>query len=214
VTNELFSQLRTATAAFHRRLDAAIDVCGDGLTLEQYRSLLVRFYGIFAMLEPRLTAVRGLDALDLNLDLARCNRTAWLAEDLDALDVRLPDRILDIASGPYRHLVTGVPEALGCLYVIEGAGLGGQVIVPCVRRQLGLTAVHGCRFFAGHGAATGERWRRLRAEADNYARRTQTHALIVQSAVEVFGMFVDWFSEDVNGDRVERCVVAGGTVQH
>jgi hypothetical protein len=64
------------------------------------------------------------------------------------------------------------------------------------------------------GAATGDRWRRLRAEADDYARRTNTHAQIVESAVDVFGMFVDWFSEDVDGDRVERRAVVGRTVQH
>ena len=212
MTNELFSQLRTATAASHRRLEGEIDVCGDGLTLERYRSLLVRFHGIFAVLEPRLAAVRGLDALALDLDLARCLRTAWLSEDLEALEMN-PGRMLALA-GSYQHLVSDVPQALGCLYVMEGAGLGGQVIVPCVQRQLGLTAVHGCRFFAGHGAATGDRWRRLRAVADDYARRTNAHQRIVQSAVEVFDMFVDWFSEDVYGDRVERPAVVGRTVQH
>ena len=212
MTTELFSQLRTATAASHRRLDAEIDVCGNGLTLERYASLLVRFHGIFSALEPRLAAVHGLDALDLDLGLAHCSRTAWLSEDLEALDTS-DRRFLDIAANSYPHLVTAVPEALGCLYVIEGAGLGGQVIVPCVQRQLGLTAAHGCRFFAGHGPATIERWQRLRAVADDHARRTNTHARIVQSAVDLFETFVNWFSEDTYGDGVERRAVVGRAVQ-
>jgi len=208
VTNELFSQLRTATAASHRRLDAEIDVCGDGLTLERYRVLLMRFHGIFSALEPRLAAVRGLDELDLDLDLARCCRTAWLSEDLEALGMT-HSRILEVDHSTHSYLLTDVSEALGCLYVIEGAGLGGQVIVPCVQRQLGLTAGHGCRFFAGHGPGTAARWQHLRAKADDYARRTNTHARIVQSAVDLFETFVNWFSEEAHGDGVERRAVVG-----
>ena len=213
VTTELFSQLRTATAASHRRLDAEIDVCGDRLTLERYRVLLMRFHGIFSALEPRLAAVRGLAELDIDLDLARCCRTAWLSEDLEALGMT-HSRILDIDQSRRPYLVTDVSEALGCLYVIEGAGLGGQVIVPCVQRQLGFTADYGCRFFAGHGPATIDRWKRLRAKADDYARRTNTHARIVQSAVDLFETFVNWFSEDAHGDSVERRGVVGRAVQH
>jgi heme oxygenase len=213
MTDDLFSQLRAATAAAHHRLDESIDICGDGLTIERYGCLLARFHGLFAAVEPQLAAVRGLDALALDLDLARCRRTAWLSEDLETIG-RRPGCLFDLASSRYSSVVAAVPEALGCLYVIEGAGLGGQVIVPCVQRQLGLSAAHGCRFFAGHGAATGERWRRLRAGADDYARRTGTHARIVRSAVAVFAMFEDWFSEDVNGNRGERPALVGGTVQH
>lgn len=213
MTTELFSQLKTATAASHRRLDARMDFCGDGLTLERYGVLLQRFYGLFSVLEPRLAAVHGLDALDLDLDLGRCCRTAWLSRDLEVLGLH-DARIFETASSPCPHLVANVPEALGCLYVIEGAGLGGQVILPCVQRQLGLTAARGCTFFAGHGAATGERWRRLRVKAEDYARRTSAHAEIVHSAVEVFAMFVDWFSEDADGDRVERGAMVGRTLQH
>ena len=213
VTNELFSQLRTATAAAHRRLDAEIDVCGDGLTLERYRVLLMRFHGIFSVLEPQLAAVRGLDELDLDLDLARCCRTAWLSEDLEALGVT-HSRILEVDQSTHPYLVTDVSEALGCLYVIEGAGLGGQVIVPCVQRQLGLTPNHGCRFFAGHGPATIDRWKRLRAKADDYARRTNTHTRIVESAVELFETFVNWFSEDAHEHSVERRAVVVRALQH
>ena len=85
LTTELFSQLKNATAAFHRRLDAEIDVCGEGLTLDRYGSLLMRFHGIFSTLEPQLAAVRGLDELDFDPDLARCCRTGWLSEDLEVL---------------------------------------------------------------------------------------------------------------------------------
>jgi len=207
LTTELFSQLRTATAAFHRRLDAEIDVCGDGLTLERYRALLMRFHGIFSTLEPRLAAVRGLEDLDLDLDLARCCRTAWLSEDLEALG--MTHSILDVEQSTHPYLVTDVSQALGCLYVIEGAGLGGQVIVPCVQRQLGLTPNHGCRFFAGHGPATIDRWQRLRAKANDHARRTNSHARTVQSAVDLFETFVNWFSEEAHGDGVERRAVVG-----
>jgi heme oxygenase len=51
------------------------------------------------------------------------------------------------------------PEDLaGCLYVLEGACLGGQVIAPTLRQRLGVDKDSGASFFVGDAEATSARW--------------------------------------------------------
>ena len=51
------------------------------------------------------------------------------------------------------------PEDLaGCLYVLEGACLGGQVIAPVLHRRLGVAKGSGASFFVGDAEATSARW--------------------------------------------------------
>ncbi|WP_370877052.1 biliverdin-producing heme oxygenase [Acidovorax sp. A1169] len=47
----------------------------------------------------------------------------------------------------------------GCLYVIEGATLGGPMIIKNLSLNLGLTVASGASFFDGYGAQTGSRWK-------------------------------------------------------
>ena len=44
--------------------------------------------------------------------------------------------------------------AFGCLYIMEGASLGGQVIGQHVRQTLGATPETGGRFYAAYGDRT------------------------------------------------------------
>ena len=56
------------------------------------------------------------------------------------------------------------PAVLGCLYVIEGATLGGRELSRLLSPMLdalGLVAPEGRRFFLAYGAAQGPMWRRF-----------------------------------------------------
>ena len=63
------------------------------------------------------------------------------------------------------------PEDLaGCLYVLEGACLGGQVIAPALRERLGVAKGSGASFFVGDAEGTSARWRLLLAWLEGLAR--------------------------------------------
>lgn len=88
-----------------------------------------------------------------------------LARDLAALDV-----------APVRMPVPPTPRlecaaALGALYVLEGASLGGRVIARHVADALALTPDTGLAFFCGYGDATGEMWRRFGAALEAWVAR-------------------------------------------
>ena len=52
-------------------------------------------------------------------------------------------------------------RALGALYVLEGATLGGKVIEQEVGRQLGLDRSTGTAFFGAYGADAARQWHRF-----------------------------------------------------
>ena len=80
----------------------------------------------------------------------------------------------------------------GCLYVLEGACLGGQVIARALRERLGLSEAHGTSFFVGEGDSTRERWALVLTWLDSLVHAGVDEDEIVTSACETFGTFARW----------------------
>jgi heme oxygenase len=57
--------------------------------------------------------------------------------------------------------------AVGCLYVLEGATLGGQFISRHLA-TLGIGPANGGLFFHGYGAKTGEMWKSFQTNATGF----------------------------------------------
>jgi heme oxygenase len=80
----------------------------------------------------------------------------------------------------------------GCLYVLEGASLGGQIIAKTLRGRLPLTNDHGLSFFVGDGSGTGARWRLVLGWLEDLVRRGALADEIVASARETFCALGSW----------------------
>ncbi len=83
-----------------------------------------------------------------------------------------------------------MPEALGCLYVLEGATLGGQVIVRRLRdlpREALLSA-----FFTSYGQDVGAMWQAYREFLTGYAEGRDEDDVIVESACATFATIGAW----------------------
>ncbi len=94
---------------------------------------------------------------------------------------------LDIL-GPWQALpapVLRLENALGGLYVIEGAALGGQVIARHLKATHRLDATNGASFFASGGDPVGARWKAFRALLD----ATDDYEAVERSAFETFLAF-------------------------
>jgi len=83
-------------------------------------------------------------------------------------------------------------EGLGCLYVVEGSTLGGQVITRQLLKSLGLTAENGVAFFNGYGAETGLRWKAFGAWLEEGAAQLDHDDAIIAGANETFRTLGDW----------------------
>ena len=88
-----------------------------------------------------------------------------------------------------------VAEAFGCLYVLEGATLGGQVISRHLARELSLSPANGAAFFNGYGPETGPRWTAFLALLEAHAGQPEQQASVVEAARQTFLLLEQWLRE-------------------
>ena len=141
-------------------------------------------------LEDRLAPVLACTPADLSFPARR--KVPWLVEDLRYLgcDPAALDQIPRCREIP----ATGqLSSALGCLYVLEGATLGGKVIRPHVEQRLGLGPGRGCTFFSSYGDEVGDMWQRFCRILCNFTAATpDVNDEIVDAAADTFTSFDRW----------------------
>ena len=178
----LSERLRRDTAAAHRAIEARLDLLGSGLSRDRYRHTLQRLYGFHVPVEAQLARLAPTAP---PLGVPPAARAAALARDLGALGMAPAA----IAALPHcAALPRGErPEHFaGCVYVLEGASLGGLVIARAVHARLGLCAATGAAFFSGAGRATAARWRRVVAWLNDGGTAGWCADEVVSAARETF----------------------------
>ena len=101
----------------------------------------------------------------------------------------------DLAALPLcsdRPELSCVEDLAGCLYVLEGACLGGRVLTPLLQRRLGLVKESGAAFFAGDEEWTLPRWTVIVAWLDDLPRAGASTAKIISAATATFDAFGRW----------------------
>jgi len=183
----ILQKLRQQTRAHHEALERALGLTERVLTAEEYMALLQRFYGFYHPLEACLRSLEFLDGIGLDVD-ARC-KAHLLYADLEALgasDMEILALPLCARLPPLETL----PQALGCMYVLEGATLGGQVLV----RTLGRSAAQGGRFFASYGPAVAAMWTAFREVVRRNSVSGEVEESMVNSARATFDALHRWVS--------------------
>lgn len=145
-----------------------------------YRDTLERMWGYYSPLEAVLCP-------PATVGYSFGPRAPRLAADLEHLGGR-PVHTLPCCA----HLprVDTEARAWGCLYVLEGAALGGRVIFKQVARSVGVSADRGGSFFAGE-APTGEGWKAFTAALEA-STPPDAHESVVAAAVETFETLQRW----------------------
>ena len=151
---DIMLRLREETRDAHIKAETTMDITHQLQSIHLYTLLLHRLYRFYAAFEQALAAVL---AAHPDVDISYANKTGWLAQDLNILQPEeIPGTLL-------RHLplpkMENIPALLGCLYVVEGSMLGGQIIARQIQTSLQLNRENGARFFYGYGDETGKRWR-------------------------------------------------------
>jgi heme oxygenase len=164
-------------------------------------SLLSRFYGFHAAIEGRLNRIAGLNELGLELEIR--HKSPLLRQDLISLR-SVTGEIEAIKQCDDLPNLDGIPQALGCLYVLEGSTLGGQFICRHLKKQLGINSENVGRYFASYGTNVGLMWKRFGGVVECYATSSQIQDLIVRSACDTFAAFGRWFQE---GDALSNQTV-------
>lgn len=189
MTHPILTRLREETRPQHEAAEAALNLMRDDLSRDEYQHVLIKFHGVYRPLEASLAklpwSAHGID------HAARLKRPA-LDSDLRTLGIDDPD-VLPVCPGTPAPRT--IDEGFGCLYVLEGATLGGRIIAPHIERVLGLTPDDGIRFFSGYGTDTGAMWQAFREALTTHATDNPRDDQIVQSAAATFTALLHWLQK-------------------
>jgi heme oxygenase len=177
--------LRDVTGQHHASIERALPLSSFGLAIDAYRRILGAFLGFYEPLEAALIRVAA-DCGDL--DLRDRGKVSRLRHDLRTLG--LSDAgLVAIPRCPTVPHIDGVPGALGCMYVLEGATLGGRIIQRHLGERLAIDEHSGGAFFHGYGPETGAMWRSFVARLN---RQPPPFERVLAAAIETFGHFERW----------------------
>jgi heme oxygenase len=180
-------RLRAHTLEAHVRLEERLGRFEWVATLETYASMLERFYGFYVSAEPQLAAVAGVIP---GLELGRRRKAPLLEQDLTALG-RTSRQLRALARIGRVPLLDSPANALGTLYVLEGATLGGKLIEQEVGRRLALDRSTGTAFFGAYGSDAAREWKRFGAILERETRTLDLDA-VCESAEATFATLDGW----------------------
>ncbi len=127
------------------------------MDLALYRELMSAYYGFYQPLER---ALAPWGEIIPGLEWGRRSKTPYLQADLLALGLENP-QIDALPICPELPAITNVAQALGALYVLEGATLGGQVLRNLIEIKIGVGSTNGGAFMNVYGAETSALWQRF-----------------------------------------------------
>ena len=173
--------LKEATWDAHVQLEKRLAIKGRFSALSTYGehiSLLLAFY------EPAEAEWAGF--LETVLDDFPTRRKAQLlAHDLLVVGgAAVAKAIVPI--------VNDSASALGAFYVLEGATLGGQHLLPIVERTLGLSSAHGASYLASYGSQVGQMWRAFGTTVETHCQTPDTAGRAVTAARATFLAMEEW----------------------
>ena len=184
----IMTALKECTRALHEQIEMHVCLLDRLNSLDSYRMLLERFLGYYEPIELKLRMLSFAE-----LDFSSRRKTEKLKADLS--DLGLSSR--NLAALPRCEDLPDLNnsvQALGCLYVLEGATLGGQIIARELRARFGLDDNHGAAFFSGYGAETGMRWKEFGATVNNCVSIQETEEFAIESARDTFITLDRWIA--------------------
>ena len=190
-------RLKRETTAVHQHLEAQLGLLDPSLDVHRYRRVLETFYGFYVPVEIDVTR---LAAAEPPLGFPLRTRAELIERDLLALG-RSPAELAALPLCSDRPELSCFEDLAGCLYVLEGACLGGQVLIPLLHRRLGLAKDSGAAFFAGDEERTLPRWTVIVAWLDGLPRTGASTAKIISAAKATFNAFARWAAVARGGCR-------------
>ena len=183
----LRSRLKQGTQPAHERLERLLQLDAGALTRARYAEFLRFAHAFHAAMEP---AFEREPLARFGLDMHARRKGPWLAADLEALGLEPLPAPPPVEEGDAIRL-------LGRAYVLEGATLGGRVLLDRVGDRCGVRPGAGATYLAGYEAETGRMWKGFVAALDGAALTERERESCVDAACATF-------------ERYERLLRDGG----
>ncbi len=185
--DSIMLRLRQETRPNHDAVEKASHshkIMDNSLTVEDYKKLIVVNYRFHEVMEPFLA--ENLNGAKEDIKFDNRHKTPLLKQDL--LDLGYSEE--EIANWPKWELGFELPNeeaALGAMYVLEGATLGGAVIKKQLANNQNLTHIEEMHYYGCYGREIGEQWKSFGAYlANRVEQKPDTGDAVVQAAKDTF----------------------------
>ena len=182
----ILAELKVATAEIHARTERLLPSLALLATRDGYVRCLLVLHGFHAAWEPAIWRTAGVK--EAGFRGGEWAKVSLIERDLRFLGVGEEQLAISIE----RPVLDSCAAALGALYVLEGATLGGQVIERHASRAVGVSAQAGGSYFHGYGARTGDMWRAFGDALSAWVGHNGQSESIVQGAVDCFRSLESW----------------------
>jgi heme oxygenase (biliverdin-IX-beta and delta-forming) len=189
----LREMLRIKTSEHHESIEQKLALTETFKSRKEYVALLEAFYGFYFSMEKKLETFAA-EFRRHSFELAPRHKLSWIAEDLQKLGY-LPSQLSKIPHCPTVPQLYEFESAVGCLYVLEGSTLGGQIIARHLNQSLSITPQNGGRFFSGYGPYTGKMWQEFVNFLNTQEKFITDHETVVQAACDTFKCLEAWICQ-------------------
>jgi len=186
--------LRKATRHEHQLVAQSLGLETRSLSVGHYVRLIELFYGYYEPLEQQIANIPNLSQFIPDLELR--TKVPRLVQDLrywghwEREEQRLP-RCTTLP------MIRDRLDALGCMYVTEGATLGGRILADKIRDELGITATTGAAFWVGYGSNTNSMWDEFGRLMSVVPQSSDDQSRIIASAQATFRTMRMWYEENI-----------------
>lgn len=189
----VIDKIREATLKYHDDFTGwARNIFNGSISMEQYKTVLKTFYGFYKPFEEKLEKVEGIN--ELGLDLENRRKINYLLEDMKSLGITETEiNEIKMAKDDDLPPLNNLANALGSMYVIEGATLGGKMVGAQLKDIFSFNG-NGTGFFLSYGEQVKPRWAKFIEIINKYAQETNTDGQIVDASHAAYFKFNDWLA--------------------
>jgi heme oxygenase len=187
--------LKEKTDGHHREIETVTRfrrVFAPDYALSEYQDLLKRFYGFHTPLEQTfLSHAEWLDGFELQPRL----RSPHLVADLKALGVS-EEELQQLPQCSDLPQLDTPAKLFGCLYVLEGSTLGGQMISKHLNERFSFPpGQEAVTFYSGHGKETMPMWKAFKESLNQRFSTEQDLKELSSAAGETFEALARWMNQ-------------------
>jgi heme oxygenase len=187
--SDVMAVLKSSTAEKHQAVENLMPFFRERFSLQDYTRTVAAFLGFFEPVEQALR--EAADWSNVGIDIQDRSRAHLLRNDLIALGLS-PSQIASLPRSTSMPPFHNLESALGCLYVLEGSTLGGQVIGRELARRFDIDASSGASFFLSHGSRVGEMWKEFCAAMREHVQTPDGRRSAVDAAWQTFSSLEGW----------------------
>ncbi len=186
--SQILARLKSTTQPQHDQLEAvsfAREIMSQKISRKEYTELLAKTAIIYQVLEPMVNKFIN-KTQDPDLTPFISNRLSDVEKDLENLTQRQTE---DNSGLSEIEEIETLSDLIGILYVLEGARLGGKVIVKALRKNPALADIKEFHFYQQTGIDTRQRWLDFRTLANDHLGEEQDQERATLAAKKIFNYF-------------------------